>query len=177
MRSFLLSGLTVALLLPATSAFAASIDDPTWTSERWPKNTITTNPLGMALGIFNIEYERAVSDRVSVYGGPSYFGLGIGDESIDAFGLDLGARFFVSGQAPEGFFLSPGLGLAYVTASATDESLFGWTASGLLGYTWLFGRAFDLSLGFGGSYFNMEVAGVGFRGFLPAARASIGAAF
>lgn len=53
----------------------------------------------------------------------------------------------------------------------------GWTASGLLGYTWLFGRAFDLSLGFGGSYFNMKAGDAGIRGFMPALRASIGAAF
>ena len=176
MRISVVAGLVLAFLLPLASASASSIDDPLWESERWPKNTVTTNPLGMALGIFNLEYERAVYDRVSIYGGPSYFGLGVDDTSIDAFGIDAGARFFVSGQAPEGFFLSPGVGVAHVSATGSD-SVIGWTASALFGYTWLFDRAFALSLGFGGSYFNMKVEESGIRGFMPSLRASIGAAF
>lgn len=173
MRTFFALALGIVLTLP-TVALAQSIDHPQWDSHRWPKNTITFDALGMGLGVFGLEYERAVTDRISLYGGPRYLDRRIDRIRTEGFGIDAGARFFVSGQAPEGLFLSPGIGL-YLPARG--DELLGWSATALLGHTWLIHRSFHVSLGFGALLYDMDVDGVETRAIMPTGRISIGAAF
>ncbi|HLV61450.1 MAG TPA: hypothetical protein VKY51_08645 [Fredinandcohnia sp.] len=173
MRYVLASFLSFVLALPLAT-HARSIDHPTWHSARWPKNTVSFDALGMGLGVFGIEYERAVAERISLYGSPRYLDRRIDGLHAEGFGLDAGARFFVSGQAPEGLFLSPAVGLYLPTAG---DRLLGWTATALVGHTWLIDRSFDISLGFGAVLYDLKEDGRERRAIMPTGRISIGAAF
>jgi hypothetical protein len=108
----------VALLSWAAPAFAdTAAGQLTDVEPAGPLNTITVNPLGLALGTFNIEYERAVSQKLSWFIGPQYFSystendFGI-DESATSVGVSGGVRYFFSGRAPEGWYVSPNLSVA-----------------------------------------------------------------
>jgi hypothetical protein len=176
-----LVALLVLVALPAAAADAHIGEAPV--EKSGPKNTITANPLALAFGTFNLEYERAFRDHLSFYVAPSYLGMELLGVSIEGFGLGGGLRYFVSGTAPQGFFLSPGIELSYVTLGEdnVEASAMGWSATGLVGYTWLLGDVFALSLGGGVSYVNVEAeAGsltLGYSGIVPSARFAIGGAF
>lgn len=166
--------LAAVLVLVAGPAAARSIDDPTWESSRWPKNTLTANPaLMIFFGLYNLQYERAVSEKVSVFGGPTYWNLDILGAELEIYMVDVGLRYFLTGQAPEGFFVSPAVGFVVGAIDGDPVMRPGWTASAMLGYTWLFGRFFDLSLGFGGTYVNLDSE----THFVPSGRAAVGIAF
>jgi len=167
--------LALALVLPAGPAAAArSIDDPSWESPRWPKNTVTINPVMMLYGAFNFEYERAISERVSIVAGPTYWNGKFLDSRLEIWVVDLGARIFATGQAPEGLFVSPRLSVFHgrVDGESTDAPSF--AGSILFGYSWLIGRAFDLSLGVGGMFALLDEGEV--RG-APIFRTALGVAF
>lgn len=160
-----------------------------------PQNTLTVNPLSLVVGMVSLEYERVTSENLSVFVAPSYWSLGVGagdDEfSFSAYGLGLGVRYFMTGMAPEGFWVAPSLELAFASAkyAGAEGSSVGYGVGGQFGYTWLIGDVFDISLGLGAAYSNNEVeveyeeAGIastradGFSGVLPTLRFAIGAAF
>lgn len=180
-----ISGLAAAIVL-STAGLASAQTLASSVESEGPKNTITANPLALMFGFFNFEYERAASSRLSWFVGPSYWSLStsLGSESasVSAYGLGGGLRYFLSGTAPEGFFVSPGISLAYATTDfGTGADAFGYEVSAIGGYTWIFGGVFDLSLGLGAAYREMEVqAGgstVGHAGVIPSGRLALGAAF
>lgn len=181
----IISGLLAALVL-STAGVASAQDLASSVESEGPKNTITANPFLLLFGAFNFEYERAVSPRLSWYVAPSYWSYsvsaGSGEASSSAYGLGGGLRYFLTGTAPEGFFVSPGVSLAYATTDfGTGADAFGYDISAVGGYTWIFGGVFDLSLGLGVAYREMEVkAGgmeIGQSGIVPTGRLALGAAF
>jgi hypothetical protein len=161
---------------------------------RPPPNVITTNPLAALLGgTANLEYERAVHPYVGVFAGPQIqFGYGLlfrGSEGDSVFGLGLttGARFYLFGEAPRGFFLSPQLEVAYVslTTASGSGSGSGFGVSALVGYQWLIADHFVISIGGGVRYMEVSAtassgsstASASLSGFGPAARLALGGAF
>jgi hypothetical protein len=108
-----------------------------------------------------VEYERAVLPEMSVFVGPALF---VGFASTDnvvrselGFGGALGARFFITGVAPEGLFVGPVLNLGYSRTRVGAEITSGLRLStgAMVGYTWIFFNVFDLSLGAGANYVNV----------------------
>jgi len=160
-----------------------------------PRNTITINPLPLVVGMISGEFERAANDRVSIYVAPTYWNLSFGPDDdefeIFSYGLGFGARYFMAGIAPEGFWIAPGVEVAYAGAeyNGASGSSIAWGAGAQLGYTWLIGDVFDISLGIGAIYENNEVeveyeeAGIertkveGYAGIRPSLRFALGAAF
>ena len=160
-----------------------------------PKNTLTINPLPLVLGMVALEYERATSENLSLYVAPSYWSLsfGSGDDEFGfaSYGLGIGARYFMSGVAPEGFWVAPGIDIGFASAEwrGVEGSGVGFGIGAQLGYTWILGDVFDISLGLGAQYASNEVevevdeAGIketqtnGYSGVSPTLRFAIGAAF
>ncbi|MCA9600882.1 MAG: hypothetical protein R3A78_02360 [Polyangiales bacterium] len=153
--------------------------------ERPPANVIVWNPLELILHVVSFEYERALGRHVSLAFGaaamvsrPNISPF----ESFDSFrfyGGTAAVRFFLSGHAPRGFWLSPRVGLGYVKAdSETSGAL---ELDALLGYTWLFGDVFVLSVGGGVSYTRFpglkDDGGDTLTGILPIGRLALGFAF
>ncbi len=132
---------------------------------------ITINPLAMIFTAFNVEIETRVSGAVSYFASPEL--LLVSD--VTAFGLTQGFRFFMLGEANEGLWISPEVGLFYATGGGA--SAFGSTWGALLGYTAIWSH-FVLSFGLGARYTDVKVdSGVGVSAVGLAARLSIGYAF
>ncbi|MBK8695560.1 MAG: hypothetical protein IPN17_25610 [Deltaproteobacteria bacterium] len=171
-------GLTAALLLaPAT----ASAQRP----ER-PRNVITLQPLSGVTGYFDLEYERALGRRLSVYAAPGAIFSQTqrldGSLSVGVYGasLDLGARAFPFNDAPAGFFVDLGVGVATSSFPSQDRVQgFGVRGMFLLGYTAILAGHFVASFGLGAqvSRFTRRSGGDAEVAFLPALRFAVGWAF
>jgi hypothetical protein len=130
-------------------------------AEEIPQNTLTANPVRFALLHFQIDVERAIAPRVSLFVSPIVFhhatwypfarapGM-----TANGFGLDFGGRWFLTGRAPAGAFVGPFLS-AYRGEVLRDDqtTLEGYVFSPgfQAGYTLLVGR-WALSGGGGLSY-------------------------
>lgn len=146
------------------------------TAKQW---TITADPLTELLGFVHVQVERVVSERHSLYLGPSLklfnSPLGVGTGPFNGYGLEAGVRGFLTGTAPEGIWIMLRAVLAAVThANGVEPGGYG---SALVGYTAILGPGFVLSGGLGISYFAYGPKDVGIHGFLPAAHTALGWAF
>lgn len=153
-----------------------------------PRNVITLEPLAVVYArTIAVEYERGFG-HVGVHVGTAMtlggFDSGGGKGNYLAIGVTLGMRFYPWSQAPEGPFAGPFGSVAWVDADdGTSQSAgVGWSVGGLVGWTWVLGSVFALSLGAGAAWYAYDVDGadgatVGRSGFLPALRLAVGAAF
>lgn len=136
---------------------------------------ITVNPLAFLFGTANVEIEHGFHDRFSLFAGPQLLFL----DDIFGVGVQGGARVFMIGHAPEGFWIGPQFTFAY--ASVGDATGVAYGLGGLLGYTFIFENGFDLSLGAGAQYLAATAksadASASLDGVYPILRASIGYAF
>lgn len=175
--------LAAAAVPVAASAQEMSPAQPPQVEEQRALNTITVNPLALLFGTINFEYERATSPHLSVFVGPSYSSLSDGAQTVTGVGGSAGLRLFPGGLAPEGFFVGPTFQMAYAGSDVPGSpSALVWGAGGILGYTWLIGGFFDVSIGAGAQYMSFEVDSVyggtvGFTGILPAIRLALGGGF
>lgn len=142
---------------------SAAVERDAFTTRRL--NRITAGPLSLLTATFSAEYERAVTDRVSLFAGPR-FGV-VGTYSI---GLSAGARYFPMAKdtAPEGLWFGPELWLQYgsqsgelggVTYSNEENTAFGLA---MAGYTLIYENGFTLSFGagIGGGYYARSGTGI-----------------
>ena len=151
--------------------FAASAQDDA--GGPYP-NIIKINPIGFALGNFNLSYERALSQAFSVQFGANYYYRFLGVD-VTGFGVRAQGRFYVTNKAksaPTGLYT--GLLFSYnsleerdITPPATVKS----TGIGLLiGYQWVWNSGVALDLGLGPTIVNSDVTGAtanDFNGVLP----------
>jgi hypothetical protein len=200
----MLSRSAVAVLVAAAAAFTASAegvalaDDAPSTDDygpsqpdvsAHPKNTLTIDPASLAFGVVKVEYERAFSSWGSVYVAPSVLAFqspllsSPKNSGFTAAGADTGVRFFFTGRAPEGLWVGPQLGLAYVQGTANGEqaSAVGYDCAAIVGGTVLVANVVDVSAGVGVAYENEQVSvgetNVGLSGLAPVARLALGVAF
>lgn len=151
------------------------------------KQTLSTAPISDILGFFNIEYQRKVSEGLTL--GAS---AGIFDEDFDPGGDDhmsnvMGfARYYPQGAALTGFFLGARAGVFRDTVYVFDDVRFETHretrtrgAIGLdVGYDWLIGRKQNVLIGLGAGavrllgdseYYGLDA--------YPTARVNVGFAF
>ena len=130
-------------------------------AEELARNTVTANPVRFALLHFQIDYERVIAARVSLFASPIIFHHATWYPfaraprmTANGFGLDFGGRYFLTGAAPAGAFVGPFLSAYRGEVLRDDETtLEGYVFSPGLqgGYTILLGR-WTLSGGGGPSY-------------------------
>jgi hypothetical protein len=147
--------------------------------EQSPRWTIQIDPLTLALGFVHVQVERALSDRVSIYAGPSVRLWDLlaedDDPSYYGLGIEAGVRIYVRGKAPVGtWVMARGVG-AYIV-DEDDNSDFGGYGSLLVGHHFVFGR-WLLGAGIGVNFMHYTVDGTGSEGILPAAHTTIGTVF
>ncbi|MCA9543506.1 MAG: DUF3575 domain-containing protein [Myxococcales bacterium] len=159
----------LALCLAATAAQAA------------PKHTIQVDPLTTALGFVHLQFERALTDRVSIYVGPHLrlFNslLSDDDEPYKGYGAELGVRLFFRPTAPEGPWVQMRGVAAHLTLDDGDDTAFGGYVSGLGGWTWIFDEQWVLAAGLGVQYLHYAIGDLGPKGVFPAMHTTIGYAF
>lgn len=82
-----------------------------------PTQSINGNPFGILLGWFNAEYERKVSDGVTVGVGGSYWDA---DRDNEAYtNGDLMVRYFPQQRALKGFYVGTKIGLTRTESART----------------------------------------------------------
>jgi hypothetical protein len=121
--------------------------------------TISANPFGLMLKWFNAEYERKLTNTMTIGASGSNFGLGDADlQRVNAL-----FRYYPQGAALTGVFLGARGGVARVSDDHESAQAF---ATGVeIGYSWLFGskRNVGLSIGagvdrlFGGDLDNFDM--------------------
>jgi len=166
--------------------------------ERAPRNVILTNPLSLINGSIGVEYERVLARWFSLAVSVSFYG-----SMTDVFHSSddltmLGAMFTVQPRfyllrrgAPRGLYLSPVASVAYLTASQTDLfgyyddtslSGVGFTAGGLVGWSWIIGRHFNVKFSAGVQYRRLTLSDdfgttTGVSGVAPLGELTFGWAF
>lgn len=171
------------LAVPAIAMGTPAHAEPT------PDNAITLEPLAVVFArTIALEYERGVG-RVGVHVGTALTlgGFDSGESSGDylSVGATFGARIYPWSEAPAGAWVGAFGGLAWVEAEDGTErsSGLGWSAGAMVGWTWILGSVFELSLGAGAAWYAYEVDDAGGRdalgedGLLPALRLAVGVAF
>lgn len=133
--------------------------------ERPPRNILSTNPLGIIGGSVGLEYEHVFSRWFSLAVGVSYYDskmnpFASADVAVTGGLVTVQPRFYLLRRgAPRGLYLSPVVSVGYVSATGTDYD--GWDVSlggvgysvgGLVGWSWLIGRHFNIKLGAGARY-------------------------
>ena len=182
-----ITAVTLAAALGARSSWGQG------RSLRTARNLISADPLGALFnGVVFVSYERVVHRFVGLYAGPevqfSRGLLGLGDSNeVFGVGIELGARIYVSGEAPIGVFFSPHLEVGYATLRSGRTSATGVSYGGvvMVGYQRVIAGRFVLSAGIGAKYsaFSAIVRSSGTSdidsgaGFSPAVHGAFGFAF
>jgi hypothetical protein len=151
------------LVLPLAAAVVALVAPrPARAAEDPPRyrNDLSTNPIRFGILHFQIEYERVVADRWTIFGAPIFFHHATWypfahapETTANGYGLDLGFRY-TFGDAPAGVYVGPLLSAYHGEVRRSGvQTLEGYVFSGGVqaGYTWLLGRLL-LSVGGGLSY-------------------------
>jgi len=153
-----------------------------------PRNAITLEPLSVVYArTIALEYERGFG-RVGLHiaSALTLGGFDSADSQGDylAVGVTLGLRVYPWSEAPAGGFLGPFASVAWVDADdgAKRSQGLGWSVGAQVGWTWILGSVFALSLGAGAAWYAYDLDGaggtaVGRSGLLPALRLAVGAAF
>ncbi len=107
-------------------------------------------------GRLELEYERALHTRVSIFGTLYVVAFdSIGNERLIGFGGLVGARVFLLGDAPEGIWFAWSIGgfrrQSRPNLTEVDVKLGGMQTGGMIGWTGIWSR-FALTLGGGATY-------------------------
>jgi hypothetical protein len=150
-------------------------------------NVVLTNVFLYPFGVFNVEYERAVSDRWAIAGGfTGFYSNGTPfDSSLRSrgFGGGVGARYYFTGAAPSGLFASAFLRGFYASIEETAgmDSDFVVGGGAMAGYAHVFMRRLHVSAAAGAHVLWGDVAGTHLaptgRTLDPEVRVSLGVAF
>ncbi|MDQ3170060.1 MAG: DUF3575 domain-containing protein [Acidobacteriota bacterium] len=167
----------VVLLASAAPTFAQ--DAPPEPADH--KQILTTNPLLLVGGYLNVEFERKVSESMTLGITASTFD-GFFDDDVRYTNGTLIGRYYPQGRPLNGFYLGGKIGVHHVAEDYffdqqdRDETLVGVGAD--LGYTWLLGKRDKFVLGLGGGamrLFGGDELSSGL--FIPSARINVGIAF
>lgn len=149
-------------------------------------NVIKANPLGLLFGSANVSYERAFGEKSAIQINAAFGGLSVGGVKYTNIGGGVDYKYYVSNSktAPEGFYVSPGVGFYSVKVKevgGTSVSGSGAIVKAVVGNQWIWNSGFTLDL-FGGInyYAGGKIKGNGgaeyakFNGVLPALGVSLG---
>ena len=175
-----LVALVALALVPATGLAASPAQGSTAPAP--PRWTWQGDPLTTALGFAHIQVERALTDRVSIYAGPSlrlYSSVFAAEPSpFIGLGVEAGVRVFLRPTAPQGLWAQVRGVLARLSADKDGgKTAIGGYGSALVGHTWIFSGRWVLAAGLGVNHLRYTIAGMGTSGWLPAAHTTFGVAF
>lgn len=120
------------------------------------KNVLFFNFGSTFAGRLELEYERELHRRVSIFGTMYVVAFdSVGNQRLIGFGGLVGARVFMLGDAPEGIWVSWGIGgfqrQSRPKWDAVDVKLRGMQTGGMVGWTGVWKR-FAFTLGGGATY-------------------------
>lgn len=172
---------TFALCMPSVAMAQHTEDVKEDVDERPFHFTLQVDPLTTALGYVHMQFEHAPVPHFSYYVGPHMrlFDSLLGDEREDftGIGVEVGLRYFIKPNAPEGLWLSTRGVIARQSTPIQDAAEPAGYISALAGYTLISKGGFVLSGGAGVQYIHYQIAGLGPKGIFPALHTAIGTAF
>ena len=123
-------------------------------------NALKINVTSLAVATGNFSFEHATGDKSSFQVGAFYTGFSVSDTKFTGFGITPEYRFYLSGDALDGFFLAPYVRYQnfklssgdYTTYNSSgqyvttkDEATLNTFGGGVnVGYQWIFGEHFLL---------------------------------
>jgi hypothetical protein len=132
-------------------------------SQNTATKAVTANPIGLAFGLFNAQYEFALNQKNSVAVRANFVGYSIGGYSNSAFGFGGSYRWYVmDSKTIVGWWAQP---------SAT---FFGIGGDG--GYKWIWDQ-FALDVSVGARIYMGKISGLSFGGFGPQLGVNLGYAW
>ncbi|KMQ50639.1 hypothetical protein CHISP_2490 [Chitinispirillum alkaliphilum] len=145
------------------------------------QNLITTNPLGMAFGVFNAEYQRSISDNASIGINGIFWSPPVVDLVI--FGVG-GSYNYYSKASFRGLWIQKGINIGVATFDIDEiinsyevktktVSAFTTSLGALIGYRWTW-NTFSLGTGGGISFTIGDFEDHDFGGISPALAFDIG---
>jgi hypothetical protein len=157
-----------------------------------PRNVISTNPLDIISGSIGVQYERVFARFFSLAIGVSFYDsdmdpINSSDVNVIGGGVTLQPRVYLLRRgAPRGLYLSPVVSVFYLSAGETDMTYAvsgaGYSVGGLVGWSWLIGRHFNIKVGLGVQYIHFALTDsdgtvVGAAGVAPLGELTLGLAF
>ncbi len=141
-------------------------------------NVIKLNPISLAFGNFNLNYQRAINDATALQIGANYWYKIFGTE-VSGIGVRGAYHFFITNRAkpaPEGFYIGPQVAYNSLTEKESNEKVTAFGVGLMLGYQWIWDSGVTLDLGAGPMYqFADETStGTSLEGFLPNITIAIG---
>lgn len=108
------------------------------------KNSVTFQPIGLAYGTANLEYERVLSPTTAGAVRVDFFSRGLGDFTATALGFGGSYRWFTSlanEKAPRGLWYGPAVDYLQVNAKFAGDNATSsfFQVAAELGYKWIFG--------------------------------------
>jgi len=143
------TAVAVAILMCSTAAFAQS-EQP---------NVARINPLGALVGLGSLSYERAVSDKSSFVISPTFGFYKSGGDKLSLFGAAAEYRYYLTGLAPKGTYVAPGIGGIFGTIKndfGDRADVRGLTTKLVIGQQWIWNGGLSLDLNGGVSYINLK---------------------
>jgi hypothetical protein len=143
---------TIVSVMVLASSLARAADPP-----RPRHNGIQAD---LSLGVIGVAYERVVHDRVLVHAAAQYYRPWYTGEPVWGFGAELRAVIFVYHQpAPRGLYVSPFVRGAWASSDGPGGTGDGysWAVGVTTGYSLLIKGWFNLRLGPGIQYFELDV--------------------
>lgn len=133
------------------------------------EKNISVNPVGLAFGLFNVSYEKALTNNQSI----SISGLYFNDNTFDITGIgaEAGYNYYFSSEVIRGFHIGGNAGALFLSDANSSDTVL--TLGANAGYKWVFGEHFSLDLFASGKYFtNSKLNGL--DTFLPGVGLSVG---
>jgi hypothetical protein len=144
---------------------------------------VTANPIGLAFGVFNAQYEFALNQQNSVAIRANFIGYSIGSYSNSAFGFGGSYRWYVAdSKTIRGWFAQPSADILFWSADWKDlgqnknESTVFFGVGGDGGYKWIWDH-FALEVSAGARLYLGKISGLSFGGFAPALGVNLGYAW
>jgi hypothetical protein len=179
-----LASLALTSLLAADAAADTRVER---TAAPAPDNVVLANLFVMPFGVYSVEYERTLGERWGVTAGVTgFYANGTPfDASIRSRGLggNLGARYYLTGTAPQGLFAAAFLRAFHVSLEAADGMAEGPAVGGgaMVGYAHVFWQRLHVSAAAGAHVLWGDAAGTHLmpsgRTLDPELRLAVGVAF
>jgi hypothetical protein len=129
-------------------------------------NMLSTNPLGIIFGVFNLEYQKAIGPKNALGISAVYWNPPAVDISVIGGAVSFN---IYSKKAFHGFFVKPAVNVGFaswkwvdINMVETDESGVSFGLGAVAGYRWLWNSGFSIGLGGGVSYTLGDYAGIDF---------------
>lgn len=121
------------------------------------QSVIKINPLGLAFGSINADFEKFINEKNSFQIGANFITRKIDEVRYTGFGVQAQYRWYLTNNdRPKGLFVGPTAAFNFVAYDdnyyETSDNYAFLAVGGLIGYQWVFGENFTFEAGIGPNF-------------------------